>query len=89
MMSGFPYAVEVELARARLNNSAFNSLHEGYAVLLEELDEVWEEVKRKPSERDLNLLLSEIVQVGAMAQRLAEDCVLSQALCGFTDTTLA
>lgn len=41
----------------------FNSAHEGYAVLLEEVDEMWSEVKQ-----DLNAAaVRECIQVGAMA----------------------
>ncbi len=46
-------------------------LHEGYAVLLEEVDEFWDEVKaQKP---DKAKVLAELVQIAAMAQRCAED----------------
>lgn len=73
-MSEFPGMVEAELARARSKNAKFNSLHEGYAVLLEEVDELWEEIKSK--ERNTEKMISEVTQVAAMAQRLAEDCLL-------------
>ncbi len=48
-----------------------NSAHEGYAVLAEEVDEVWDEVRKR--EHVKVALLREVVQVGAMAQRMAED----------------
>ena len=38
--------IEVELHRASEKHSAFHSGHEGYAVILEELDELWDEVKK-------------------------------------------
>jgi len=72
-MSQFAYLVSFELDDARDNNVSFNSLHEGYAVLLEEVDELWDEVKKKPKKRDKAKLLEELVQIGAMAQRMAED----------------
>jgi hypothetical protein len=53
------------------------SAHEGWAVLLEEVDELWEEVKKKPAKRDPVHMYGELVQVAAMAQRMAEDIVLS------------
>jgi hypothetical protein len=37
--------VKAELLRAGTHNNAFNSAHEGYAVLKEEVDELWAEVK--------------------------------------------
>jgi hypothetical protein len=52
----------------------FNSAHEGYAVLAEEVDELWEEVKKKPSEERKNLMRAEAIQVAAMALRFLQDC---------------
>jgi hypothetical protein len=51
------------------------SVHEGYAVILEELDEFWEEVRKKKSRQDKERMYAELVQIGAMAQRVAEDVV--------------
>ena len=70
-----------EIARAKIFNefafashkfSKFNSTHEGYAVILEELDELWDTIKNKnktPSEME-----EEAIQVGAMALRFLVDC---------------
>lgn len=49
------------------------SLHEGYAVLLEEVDELWDEVKKKASKRDLVKVRDEARQIAAMAVRLIVD----------------
>lgn len=38
--------VAAELDRARATHAPMNSHHEGYAVILEELDELWEVCKR-------------------------------------------
>lgn len=38
--------VGVELAKARQTHAPMNGHHEGYAVILEELDELWEVCKR-------------------------------------------
>lgn len=70
--------VRSEVNRAREKHKPINSLHEGYAVLLEEVDEFWEEVKKKRESRDHSKMLSELVQVAAMSQRTAEDCGLTQ-----------
>ena len=72
----FPHAVAIELQSARAKHGPMNSIHEGYAVILEELDEVWDEVKKKTKERDLENLLKELIQVAAMAQKMAEDVVV-------------
>lgn len=66
--------VAVEIAKARAKHPPINSLHEGYAVLLEEVDEFWEIVKMQSKDRDRAALRNELVQIAAMAQRIAEDC---------------
>lgn len=70
------FAVEVrdELTRARSKFSPITSLHEGYAVILEELDEFWEDVRNDDPEQ-LIRAYRELVQVAAMAQRTAEDVI--------------
>lgn len=60
-----------ELSAAVLNWPAMNSAHEGYAVLLEEMDELWEHVKTKQKRRDLDAMRKEAIQVAAMALRFA------------------
>lgn len=52
----------------------FNSAHEGFAVLKEEVDELWDIVKTKQKDRDLNQMQSEALDVAAMALRFAEEC---------------
>ena len=66
--------VILELSRARKNFPPFNTAHEGYAVLYEEVDELWEEVKKNPAKRDYVKMRAEAIQVAAMAIRLAIDC---------------
>jgi len=60
-----------ELAQARAKFPAFNSAHEGYAVILEELDELWLEVQKK--DRSQKFMRKEAMQVAAMAIRFMED----------------
>lgn len=50
----------------------FQSLHEGYAILLEELDELWEAIKMNPIDRNYTEIYGEAVQVAAMAVKIAE-----------------
>ena len=61
--------VKKELARARAKFPAYNSAHEGYAVILEELDELWDEVKHNRS----TLYEAEAAQVAATAIRFLID----------------
>lgn len=65
--------VEQELLRAKTLNPKFNSFHEGYAVIKEELDELWDEVKKKPTMQDKGNLRKEACQVAAMAIRFMHD----------------
>lgn len=65
---------EVDFALSK--HPPLNSLHEAFAVLLEEVDEFKAEVWKKSSERDNNHILSELVQIAAMCCRTAEDLKL-------------
>ena len=77
-MSSFAKDVQGELERVRSVRGPMNSVHEGYAVLLEELDEFWEEVRKRRSNRDALLMYNELVQIATVAQRIAEDVVIAQ-----------
>lgn len=55
-----------ELARARENFGPMASAHEGYAVIAEEFDELWEIVKERQTERNYADLRKETIQLGAM-----------------------
>lgn len=60
-----------ELTKATERFPAFNSPHEGWAVIREELDELWEHVKANTATTfDAR---SEAIQVAAMALRFAVD----------------
>lgn len=56
-----------EISRARQKFPPFNSAHEGYAVLLEELDELWDAVKQHKGPERYSAMRQEAVQVAAMA----------------------
>ena len=60
-----------ELTTALTNFPPMNSAHEGYAVLLEEVDELWDQVKINQKKRDISKMKSEAIQVAAMAIRFA------------------
>jgi hypothetical protein len=66
-------AVICELRSAREAFPCFASAHEGYAILLEEVDELWDEVKKSPRKRDPRKMRYEAVQVAAMAIRFLID----------------
>ena len=58
-----------EVERAQAKHRPMQGPHEGYAVILEELDELWNEVKANR----LDLARKEAVQVAAMAVRFLID----------------
>jgi len=71
-MSEFADRVAAELRRAReLHKKPINSPLEGYGVIAEELDEYFHG-QRKPKQTEAEQL-AELIQIGAMAQRAAED----------------
>ncbi len=58
-----------ELSRARVLFPNFHSGHEGYAVIKEELDELWEDVRKD----NIAGARAEAIQVAAMAVRFIMD----------------
>ena len=66
--------IRQEYEKAGIKFSRFNSCHEGYAIIKEEIDELWERIKEK--DKDWDEIQKEIKQVGAMALRFMVD------LCG-------
>ena len=72
----FPEIVKLELAKAREEHAPINSAHEAHSVLLEEVEEFWDEVKER--HHDKSAMFKELTQVAAMAQRAAEDLGIDQ-----------
>ena len=66
-------AVMAELRTAEERFPPMQSEHEGYAIILEELDEAWDEIKKSPSRRDKARIRAEMIQVAAMALRFISD----------------
>jgi NTP pyrophosphatase (non-canonical NTP hydrolase) len=61
---------EINKAKLKHGTAPFNSTHEGYAVLLEEVEELWQEIK---SDNRSGNMRKEAIQVAAMILRfLAE-----------------
>lgn len=63
--------VAVELESATKNYPDFGSAHEGYAVLKEEVDELWDSIKLN---EDGDTMRKEATQIAAMAVRFILDC---------------
>jgi hypothetical protein len=66
---------KIEALRAAIKWSPFNSAHEGFAVLLEEVDELKAHVWTNQTRRDMNAMRAEAVQVAAMALRFIVDVI--------------
>ena len=64
--------VILELHKAIQKFPPMISPHEGYAIILEELDELWEQVKQKQPQPKA-LMRQEAKQVAAMALRFMAD----------------
>ena len=84
-MNTFAKLQSLEIEQARSKHRPINSAHEGYSVILEELDEFWEEVRKKQSERSKDRMVAELVQIAAMAQRTAEDVCMRRPGCAACD----
>lgn len=56
-----------ELEQAEQKFPAFNSCHEGKSVIQEELDELWDEIKKK--DKNMAQIEKEAIQVAAMGIR--------------------
>ena len=65
--------VAKELDRALHLFPSFNSGHEGWAVIREELDELWDEVKHEKIEGARTRQRKEAIQIAAMALRFVLD----------------
>lgn len=72
------YQVHNELARAREQHAPMHSAHEAYAVILEELEEFWTEVKAGTPSTPITAgrMRAELIQIAAMAIRAVEDLEL-------------
>jgi hypothetical protein len=66
--------IKTETYYAMKKYPEFNSLHEAYAVILEEIDELWENVKMKQENRIPENIRKELIQIAAMAIRTLIDC---------------
>lgn len=62
---------EVESATSKWPK--FNSAHEGFSILKEEVDELWDEVKVNQKNRNLLTMRKEAIQIAAMAIRFATE----------------
>ena len=72
-IQGAANAAVLEAKRAAGKWPPFNSAHEGFAILLEEIDELKGHVWRNQKSRDIAAMRQEAIQVAAMALRFIAD----------------
>jgi NTP pyrophosphatase (non-canonical NTP hydrolase) len=66
--------VSEELDRALRKHPKWIDAHQGFAVLAEEVHELWDEVRIREGKRRPKRLRKEAIQVAAMALRFALEC---------------
>ncbi len=76
MSERFLNDMTLELEKAETLHGSYNSYHEAYAVILEELDEFWEIVRKKTQDRNDKKAYAELVQIAVTAWRTARDLKL-------------
>lgn len=64
-------SIEIEARWCAFIRPPFHSFHEAYAVIKEEMDELWDEIKRNP--QDPEAIRQEAVHSAAMLVRLLTD----------------
>ena len=66
--------VKGEALKASNKFGPYNSTHEGYAVLKEEVEEFWELVKESKQDGRLgNKMIDELIQIAAVSIRMIEE----------------
>lgn len=68
-------SIRAEVITAEERWPSFVNAHEGYAVLLEEVEELWAHVKTNQAKRDPEEMRKEAIQVAAMAVRFIRDVI--------------
>jgi NTP pyrophosphatase (non-canonical NTP hydrolase) len=61
--------IENEFLRASDLYADLHSNHEGYAVIKEEVDELWDAIKKHKGTKGNKEIKSELIQIGAMVVR--------------------
>lgn len=73
--------IRAELARAKTRfPHSLHSVHEGYAIILEEMEEFWSEIKKYPAHSDLVKVRAEAIQSAAMIIRFVNDLIDNPSL---------
>jgi hypothetical protein len=65
--------IEMEFMRASDLYPSLHSNHEAYAVIKEELDELWDEIKKSKELKGNKNITKELIQIGAMVVRYLDN----------------
>jgi transcriptional regulator NrdR family protein len=65
--------IEIEYFRASDLYPDLHSNHEAYAVIKEEVDELWDEIKKSKETHGNNEIRKELIQIGAMVVRYLDN----------------
>jgi transcriptional regulator NrdR family protein len=65
--------IENEFLRATDLYPSLHSNHEAYAVIKEEVDELWDEIKKSKEIRGNKEIRTELIQIGAMVVRYLDN----------------
>ncbi len=72
-MNNILIEIESEYKNASNKYPRFHSTHEGYAVIKEELDELWDKVKANKGLYGSGEMRRECIQIAAMSLRFIQD----------------
>lgn len=73
-------AIIVEYNHTIIKHAPFNSTYEGWALIRQKVDALWEEVKKDETENSRAMMLKEAAQIGAMAMRFIIDIGMNDKL---------
>jgi hypothetical protein len=66
-------AIIAEYNRSIVKNAPFNSTYEGWALIKQKVDGLWEEIKKDNPDNSREVIMKEAAQIGAMAMRFMVD----------------
>jgi len=65
--------LDEEIKKAQAKHAPMVNSHEAYAVILEEVDEFWDEVRKQTQDRERSAMRKELLHIAAMAMRAIHD----------------
>jgi hypothetical protein len=66
-------AIIAEYNHSIVTNAPFNSTYEGWALIKQKVDGLWEEIKKDDPNNSREAIMKEAAQIGAMAMRFMVD----------------